>query len=210
MKLLIAIPCMDYMHFEFVKSLTNLILRLKNENVDFDISFISGTLVYVARDKLATKAISGNYTHVLWLDSDMVFSDNLLEELTFADKDFISGIYQTRRKPHCATTFKKIREDCVEMFEVYPEQTFEIEACGFGCVLHTVDILRKVKDKYDTCFLPMKSYGEDIAFCIRARECGFRLYAEPCARLGHIGHIVIDEHSHEEWKRSISNYPQED
>ncbi len=207
MKLLIAIPCMDFLYFDFVKSLTALLVRLKDENVDFKVEYQSGTLIYVARDKLALKAINGGYTHILWLDSDMVFTDNILDELTFSEKDFVCGLYQTRRKPHTATTFKKIDEDTVETFAEYPVDTFEIEACGFGCVLHTVEMLKTVQDRYDTCFLPMKRYGEDIAFCKRAKACGYKLYAEPCVRLGHIGHIIIDENSHEEWKRSIINFP---
>jgi hypothetical protein len=51
--------------------------------------------------------------------------------------------------------------------------------------------------KYKTCFTPMKDYGEDLAFCIRAKECGYTLYAEPTAICGHVGHIVVYETDYE-------------
>ena len=100
MKLLIAMPSLDYMHSETVISLTRLIMRLKDEGVDFDVEIKTGTLVYVARDRIAYKAIDEGFTHVLWLDADMVFNDDLLDDLMFCEKDFVSGIAHGRRPPH--------------------------------------------------------------------------------------------------------------
>ena len=57
MKLLIAIPTYDYMHFLFVECLTKLIRRLDSEGVDYDVIYQGGTLVYVGRDRLARIAI---------------------------------------------------------------------------------------------------------------------------------------------------------
>ena len=195
MKLLLAVPCMDFMPFQFVESLIGLLHRLEVSNVCFSFKFISGTLVYVARDKLATYAIDHNYTHVLWLDSDMVFQTDLLDELTFSGHEFVAGIYQARRKPHVSCLFETLEP--VKRFETYPSDTFQIEGCGFGCVLMKTEILEAVMKKYKTCFTPMEDYGEDLAFCIRAKECGYTLYAEPTAICGHVGHIVVYETDYE-------------
>ena len=72
MKLLIAIPTNDYMHYQFCECLTKLVRRLDEDEIDYDIAFQGATLVYVGRDKLAQKAMDECYTHVLWLDSDMI------------------------------------------------------------------------------------------------------------------------------------------
>ena len=93
MKLLIAIPSNDYMHFEFTSCLVKLVSRLKDDGIDFDVAIQGGTLVYVGRDKLAYKAIDEGYTHVLWLDADMIFTDNIVDHLLFAGKSFVSAIY---------------------------------------------------------------------------------------------------------------------
>lgn len=189
MKLLIAVPALDYINVEFVRCLTALVQRLGRDGVDADVKILSGTLVYVARDRLAAHAINGGYTSVLWLDADMVFDDELLYDLQFAHKSFVSGIARSRRYPYTSCLFKSL--STLERFEMYPGDTFEVAGCGFACVLMDVAVLRAVREKYNTCFLPTACLGEDLAFCERARACGYQIYAEPGARVGHIGQITI-------------------
>lgn len=189
MKLLIAVPSLDYMPAEFVTSLMNLVQRLDRDGVAVDVKILTGTLVYVARDRLAAHAINGDYTHVLWLDADMVFDDELLYDLQFAHKDFVSGIARSRRWPYASCLFSSL--DDLERVEVYPGDTFQVAGCGFACVLMKTDVLKAVKEKFGTCFLPTAELGEDLAFCKRAAAAGYQAWAEPAARLGHIGRLVI-------------------
>lgn len=194
MKLLIAIPTLDYMHSEFVKSLIGLISKLECR---YEISIQSGTLVYMARDTLAKKAINENFDFVLWLDSDMVFQPTLLEDLQFSGRDFVTGVYQARRPGFMSCVFEKIDLDSFRPCEKYPRSTFQVEGCGFGCVLISTAILKHVMQTYKTCFMPVKDYGEDIAFCLRVRDLGYKLYCEPSAICGHIGHITVYPEDHE-------------
>ena len=108
MKLLIAIPTNDTMPFQFVESLLKLTKRLSEDEVDYEVAIQGGTLVHVGRDKLALKAISSDYTHVLWLDSDMVFTEDLLDGLMFSGKDFVTGIAHARREPYPSCIFTEI------------------------------------------------------------------------------------------------------
>lgn len=212
MKLLIGIPTLDFIHTEFVKSLTALLLRLKDENVDFDVQIESGTLVYTARERIAHKAINEHYTHVLWLDSDMVFNTDVLEDLMFSGQRFVSGVYQTRRKGYSSVIFTSMDMDKTsgvahfETCEEYPSETFEIAGCGFGCVLIETSILADVCLNKGNCFTPLPNYGEDLAFCKKARELGHKIYCEPSVVCGHIGHVAIYPEDHERWKQTISNY----
>ena len=89
-KLLIAVPCMDYLHAEFVKSLQKLTTHLCREGVNFTVEIHSGSLVYFARNRMANKAVDEGYTHLLFLDSDMVFDENIVETLEFSGKGFRS------------------------------------------------------------------------------------------------------------------------
>lgn len=207
MKLLIGLPCMDFVHVEFMRCLTSLLKRLRDDGVQFDLCIESGTLVYLARERIAHKAINEKYTHVLWLDSDMVFSDDILEDLQFCGKDFVTGIYHARRKGYASCIFKCIDlKKGIERFEEYPKEPFQIEGCGFGCVLTSVDMLSQVCLTFGTCFTPLPSLGEDIAFCRRALDLGFNLWCEPTVVCGHIGHITIYPEDYENWKKTISNY----
>ena len=206
MKLLIGIPTMDFVHVEFMKCLCALIQRLRDDKVDFDLDINSGTLVYLARERIAHRAINEEYTHVLWLDSDMIFNTSILDDLMFSGKGFVTGIYHARRKGYASCIFKSIEINKIERFDEYPRETFEIAGCGFGCVLVEAEILKAVCLNKGTCFTPLKSLGEDIAFCKRAREMGYKLYCEPSVVCGHIGHIAIYPEDHEAWKKTISNY----
>lgn len=204
MKLLIAIPTMDTVPVEFMKSLLALTRRLTADGIAYDIEIESGTLVYMARDKLASHALRSDYTHVLWLDSDMVFPDNILDDLMFCGKDFVSGIAHSRRKPFVGCLFKSINLSNLERWKLedYPKETFEVAGCGMACVLITTEIIREVLLKHGTAFTPFQSYGEDLSFCKRVTDLGYHIYAEPAVRLGHMAHFPI-------WPDDIVRYRDE-
>ncbi len=203
MKLLIGVPTLDFLHVEFVQSLTNLIMRLNREGIWFEVKYITGTLVYAARDKIACHAINNGFTHVLWLDSDMVFQDTIVEDLMFSGEEFVCGRFNARRKPYVSCQFSKLVP--LERIDNYPNDTFRIAGCGFGCVLISVDVLRDVQMHHRTCFLPTAGFGEDLAFCVRATELGHKIYCEPTAVVGHVGHITIYPEDHERYMDTISN-----
>lgn len=192
MRLLIAIPCMDSIPTEFVRSLLKLQKRLIEDGVNFDFCVASGTLIYMARNKIVNKAIEENYDSVLWLDSDMVFDENIYDDLASWKKDFVTGIYHMRRPQFYSCIFKSIElETFATWGDDYPTDLFEIAGCGFGCCLTSVQLLRDIKDKFEKPFDPIKNYGEDIAFCKRAHELGYKIYCDPFVRCGHIAHITL-------------------
>lgn len=206
MKLLIAIPTHDYMHMDFVKSLMALCKRLSSEGVNYDVDMHGGTLVYHGRDALAFKAIDQGYTDVLWLDADMVFTDDIFENLQFCGKPFVTGICHGRRPPHMSCLFHEIYP-MINRFEGsdYPSSPFKVAGCGFGCVLIKTEILSWVKERHGTCFFPTRELGEDLAFCQRATEGGYEIWAEPTVRLGHIGHIAIYPEYRDQYVNSFQN-----
>ncbi len=193
MKLLIAIPCMDFVPADFMQSLVGLARRLTAEGVCYDVAIEAGTLIYMARDKLASRAIKEKFTHVLWLDSDMVFGDGIVEDLQFCGKEFVTGIAHSRRKPFSSCLFKSLDLNTLERwkFEEYPKEAFRVAGCGMACVLMKTEILERVFLQCNTCFMPLLSYGEDLSFCKRAVSVGYEIWAEPCVRIGHMAHISI-------------------
>lgn len=205
MRLLIGIPSYDYMHAEFVKCLSGLITNIARMGINFETFVCNGTLVYIARDKIAQKAINEGFTHVLWLDSDMIFKPTLLDDLMDCRKDFVTGIAHARRKPFSSCLFKALRDDgTFDRFEgEYPLDPFQVAGCGFACVLIKTEILRAVQFKNMTCFLPFPQWGEDLSFCRRAKALGYEIWAEPTVQLGHIGHEVIWPEDHQKYLESL-------
>lgn len=192
MKLLIAIPTVDYIHYSFVESLTKLVSHLKDKNVDFEVFFQTDTLIYTARNQITDKAIRGRFTHVLWLDSDIVFDEFLFDKMYETNKSFVTCIIHGRRPPHRPCIFKTLAPaKRYESPDEYPSSVFEVGACGFGCVLMETNILLDVKIHSSSPFMPTPDLGEDLAFCERATKLGHKIFAEPSIKIGHIGHIPI-------------------
>lgn len=190
MNLMIAIPSLDFMHVSFIKSLLILTRRLREHNISYDIQFCSGTLVYIARDELAEKAMYGDYTHVLWLDADVVFPADTVDRLARHNFPLVSGAYVSRRPPYQPCVFTSLSPP--KRVEQFPDKLFRIEGCGFGCILMDAQVLRKVYLRADEkWFQPTDALGEDLAFCERALKAGYSIYCDPTAKVGHIGHITI-------------------
>lgn len=194
MNIMIAVPCMDMMHTDFVISLTGL---AHDGNASFIYS--RSSLVYDSRNRLANMAIDGGFDRVLWLDSDMRFDRDILQRLS-ADLDrgldMVCGLYVTRRLPVQTAIFSEIgyqtegdkARPVAKNYVGYPkDQLFEIAACGFGGVLMNTSLLKDVRDRYGLPFSPVLGFGEDISFCLRVKELGKKMFCDSSVKLGHIG-----------------------
>ena len=189
MRLMIAIPCADVIRYEFAESLSKLEVQLAEDGIDFDVKWLAGSLIYSAREDLALAATDGGFTHILWLDSDMQFSRDLFNILWSVKKPFVTGIYRSRRSPYAYALFSDIYHG--QRVLKLQDEPFEIEACGFGCVLMETEVIRQVRSKNGICFLPVISAGEDIAFCDRYNQLGGKIYAVPDAKCNHITYIPL-------------------
>ena len=191
MRLLIAIPTTDYIHADFVKSLLALTAELSRKKIEYTVGIQTGTLVYIARDKLANKAVNEKYTHVLWLDSDMVFNEQIVDDLLFCGKEMVCGAFVSRRPPYGACVYSSIKKNQVEKIKEFGTKPFRVDGCGFACVLVTTELIQAVQLKFGTAFQPTDYYGEDLAFCWRAGQLGREIWCEPTARCGHITHVPV-------------------
>ena len=191
MKLMIAVPTTDYVHADFVKSLAKLQAELGRKKINYDVEIISGTLVYIARNKLANKAVNDGYTHVLWLDSDMVFGEQVVDDLMFCGKEMVCGAFVSRRPPYGPCVYTSIKKNEIEKVKEFGTKPFRVDGCGFACVLTSVELLQAVALRFGTTFQPTDYYGEDLAFCWRVGQIGREIWCEPTVRPGHIAHTPV-------------------
>lgn len=203
MKILIAIPCMDTVPAVFTQSLAML-----QKIGDCAICMQVGSLVYDSRNMLAREAIRMKADYVFWLDSDMVFEPRtlikLVEIATLDKLDFVSGVYYRRREPFTPVLFDSVEytEEGFKTteFEEIPEKLFEVGGCGFGCVLMKTQILLDVLLKYGDMFGPIERAGEDISFCWRARQLGYKIMAYPKVSLGHYSQQIVTKQFFDAYK----------
>lgn len=184
MKVLVAVPCTDEIDVGFV----NCLLGLKQMG-ETAVILLTGSLIYASREALADKAVNEGFDYVMWLDSDMTFPPTLMLDLIAQDKDIVTGICAMRRKPFLPCIFKE--DDGYKAITEWSDRLFEVDACGFGAVLTKVSVLEKMFDTYQTCFQPIYGFGEDLSFCKRAKELGYKIYANPNVEIGHIGKTIV-------------------
>lgn len=207
MKILIAIPCMDTVPAVFTQSLAML-----QKVGECAICMQIGSLVYDSRNALAKQAVEMGADYVFWLDSDMVFEPNTLYNMVAAikldDLDFVTGVYYRRREPFTPVLFSKADIDekgqceTAEFEEIPQRELFEVAACGFGCVLMKTKMLVDVALQFNDMFSPIGRVGEDISFCWRARQCGYKLMADPSIKLGHYSQQVVTRQFYEAFRRA--------
>ena len=202
MNILIAVPCMDTVPSQFAQSLAVL---TKVENCA--VAFQMGSLIYSSRNNLATMAVQKEVDYVLWLDSDMIFQPDVLQKLIEdRDKgDIISGVYYRRVQPFKPVLFSKLDitdKGCDWLgYDDYPtDDLFEVAGCGFGCILTPTSVFVNVMEKFGDLFAPIQGTGEDLSFCWRARQCGYKIMADPRIQLGHVGHYVVDKQFFDTYK----------
>lgn len=197
MKYLIAIPCGNYMPVQTVASLVHM-----NRVGLSRVTFLQNSMVYDARHMLIAEALATEADRVLFIDSDMAFDSHLMEQLA-ADmddgRDFVTGLYFRRVFPTNPLLFKTVEivhdKDYSELYADYPRDSiFEIGGCGFGAVMLSTDMLRGVLDTYCYPFAPIPGcVGEDIAFCWRAKQVGYKLWCDSRIKVGHVGSFIFDE-----------------
>ena len=191
MRLMVAVPTNDYVHADFMKSLVDLTAELNRQKVDHKVEILSGTLVYIARNRLAQKAVNEGFTHVLWLDSDMVFSERVVDDLMFCGKEMVCGAFVSRRPPYGPCVYASIERNDIRKVEGFGTKPFRVDGCGFACVLTETQLLKDVMLKFGTTFQPTDYYGEDLAFCWRVKQIGREIWCDPTVRPGHIAHVPV-------------------
>lgn len=203
MKTLIAVPCMDMVHTDFLRSCLSM-----EKDGEVRWGFAQSSLIYDARNALANMAIDEGYDRVLWLDSDMAFDEHLFRRLSEhldLGKEMITGLYFSRRAPIRPIVYKALylqpieggQKAVADSFDDYPRDgLFEVAGCGFGAVMMTVDLLKQVRGAFALPFFPVSGFGEDLAFCLRATQLGARIWCDSSIKLGHVGLAVYDEGSY--------------
>lgn len=146
--------------------------------------------VSAARNGLVRMAANRQPDYVYFLDADMVAEGSveclrlLLETVRREEVDVVSGLYLDKRNmEHC---FKSVLS--TESLSKYIEggEPFEVEAVGMGCALIDSRVFAEVPYPWFKCDV-IEEPGEDVYFCVKAREHDFRVWVDPRVRFNHIG-----------------------
>ena len=190
MKVLMCIPYTGYIPPQAAYSLPPMACYARSKGIDIDMLPIGLSLVYIARETAAKTFLEGNYDALLFVDSDMVCPIDMLVRLIEADKDIVSGLAFKRFPPYEPCIFKKCDREGTEFWLDYPKGLIEIQGVGMACTLIKRKVFEAVPQPW---FFPEPNIGEDLAFCIRAREAGYKIYCDTNLICGHVGNFVVTE-----------------
>jgi hypothetical protein len=100
MSIFIAIPSYGgQIHAEFTQSLLRLVSELKRNKVEHTVEFLSSeSLISRGRNSLVAKFYAESiYTHLLFLDADLIFNSNAILKMLMEDKELIGCPYPKKR-----------------------------------------------------------------------------------------------------------------
>jgi len=202
-KTVIAVPAMNQVDTSFFVSTMNL-----KKPADTGLLVAQNTLVYEARNQLAVQACNADYDYVLWIDSDMNFSDDCLERLFKDDKDITTGLCFRRRPPYSPCIWETVdyhtdgTEHVTKEYLDYPKDSlFRIEACGAAFMLVKTDVLKACFKEFNNCFQPIDGFSEDISFCLRARALGYEIWCDSRVKIAHVAQAYVNESTYQAYRK---------
>lgn len=198
-----------YNHTKFTKSLFALTKVGQITHIDSARSSIAEI-----RNLMVKKAIEEGCTHVFFLDDDMVFPHDTLIRLLKHKKDIVGAVAFQRRPEHLPCTFNIDPADptMLSAVECLDQGLQKFDAIGSACVLIRTSVFKSIPepwyvwgDKSLGVMVKQGGLGEDLSFCIRARQHGFDVWADTDFVITHLGdEQEIDRRYYEAYKKETN------
>jgi hypothetical protein len=156
--------------------------------------FLTDGLFYdTARNTLAEQALAApeGFTHLLWVDSDMVVPSDLLDRLLGAGKPVAGGLYHTKRADLHPAVFGL---DPVRIFDgPFDGSLQRVDGFGLGCALVRRDCYEAVAERFGDRRWHALSYGagEDMFFFARCKKMGVEVWLDTSLQCGHVRDDVV-------------------
>ena len=205
---MIAMPCYDSVKVSTMVAVIKVIQQLAKSGVAVGINTIKSPLIHQARNYLTSVFLNSDFTHLLFLDSDVDFEPEAVVRMLVAKKDVICTPYRVKsmevdKKMYTVELKKDARME--------PGEIIEITAGPTGIMLIHRDVFKKIIEKFpdlkiknpvfpepgpdhqyyysffDFTFEDGYSTGEDVSFCKLVQKLGFKLYANTASFTKHHG-----------------------
>jgi FkbM family methyltransferase len=194
-KILIAIPTARNIEPETFKSIYDLIIP---EGYEATFQYFYGYNIDQVRNLIADWVVKG-FDYLFSVDSDISFPSNTLLKLLAHDKDVVSGLY-IQRKPglHILEIYEHTAQGGVTNMpyeKLKGRSLVEIAGCGFGCALVKAEVMREIgypQFKYHSAVDHRHTVSEDVDFCRKASDKGFKIWADPSVLCSHTGSFTFN------------------
>lgn len=152
--------------------------------------------VHWNREEIVEKALSRDYSHLWFVDTDVTFPPDTLDRLLAHNVDLVGAYYPSRLDGEGVSTMKMIDSQGVmhPVTPPLPERPFhsingnELITMPTGCMLIRLSVLQKLKPPYFKCERPV---GEDVFFCSWLWNAGVKIWCDPTIKVGHVGERIF-------------------
>jgi GT2 family glycosyltransferase len=185
---------------------------LKKNKMPYTVSIEGGSNVSVVRHKclgledqdvaecnsIAPFHNKIDYSHIMWIDSDSIFTPEDVINLLNRDKDIVSGLVKKTPFIYAAgkmdPTKNFFQKESLTDDDVQGTELIESDGVGLAFMLVKKGVFESIKAPWfattaiDEPTGPNgKIYvGEDIYFCIKAKEAGYKIWLDPTVKVGHL------------------------
>lgn len=147
--------------------------------------------------KLVDEAQTHECTHLLSIDTDMIFPPDGLDKLLAHDKDIVGanynarGSYKDQNSPWSVIKFGKKGDYKAVKGTDIPKELFECAAVGLGFTLINMKVFTILQQPYFRTRETTDGLAtEDTVLCEDAISSGFKVFCDPTIPMGHIGNYV--------------------
>lgn len=137
------------------------------------------------RTWLVQNAIKAGATHILFVDSDMLFPYDIIPKLLAHKKEVVGVEYNKREFP--------LKRLCEPLNERTEDKIYKAKYTGTGVLLVDLSVFKKMGSPWFNFGRGKEGQlvmGEDIWFCNTAREAGYDIWVDPTLQVKHIGEYI--------------------
>lgn len=155
---------------------------------------MAGSITSIARNNICDIAEKQQCTHIMFLDTDMTFPPDTIQKLLAHDLDIVGGLYFERYEPYKPAVFWKHPDgDYALPHDIPYGQLLECDALATGCMLIKMDVFKRLTKPWFEYRVAeygskkeIKFFSEDIVFCERVKELGYKIFVDTSIECGHL------------------------
>lgn len=150
---------------------------------------------------LVRDTLAGPYQWLFIMGDDHVFDPDIVVRLLAHDVDIVVPNCLKRPVPWEPVTFHRNQDGYYYTADLPAEGLTEIDAAGSAGMLIRRHVLEALAEPWFEAQPESGYMNEDVYFCEKAREAGYRIYCDPTVLLGHIAyHTVWPAHRDGHWQ----------
>jgi hypothetical protein len=157
-----------------------------------------------ARRDIVTEVIRDGYTHVFFLDQDVVVDSDTVPRLLAHGKKIVGALYYQKVRGHVPVAGREMEETETgwEPMRKIENRLTKVDVIGMGATLIDLRVFKELGEE-EAWFDMNARTGEDVEFCKRVRKKGISIWVDPSIDTWHIGATPIsrDYFERENWKR---------